>query len=69
MVRPHEGHSIGNDSGRVSGGIWVMDADGPAAVDWMECNAPKTTVYVHTRRGRHAYFMAPAGVEIAMGLM
>ena len=50
--------------GRVSGGLWVMDADGPAAVEWMKENAPPTTVYVNTRRGRHAYYRMPDGVEI-----
>lgn len=53
--------------GRVSGGLWVMDADGRAAVDWMKENAPPTTVHVNTRRGRHAYYLMPPEVEIRSG--
>lgn len=53
--------------GRVSGGIWAMDADGLAAVDWMKHNAPATTVYVRTKRGLHAYYRTPSGVEIRCG--
>lgn len=53
--------------GRVSGGLWAMDADGLAAVDWLERNAPPTTVHVRTKRGRHAYYLMPPGVEIRCG--
>ena len=50
--------------GRISGGLWVLDADGPTAVQWLEKNAPSTNVYALTRRGRHAYYRMPDGVEI-----
>jgi len=44
-----------------------MDADGLAAVDWLKHNAPATTVYARTKRGRHAYYLMPPGVEIRSG--
>lgn len=56
---------LGMVLGRVSGGIWIMDADGPAAVEWMAKNAPPTTVYAVTRRGVHAYYRMPEGVDVS----
>lgn len=56
---------IGMVTGHVSGDIWVMDADGPEAVKWMAANAPPTTVYCQTRRGVHAYYRMPNGVDVA----
>lgn len=53
--------------GRISGGIWVMDADGMAAVDWLKHNAPATTVYARTKRGLHAYYLNPPGIEVRSG--
>ena len=45
--------------------IWVMDADGPAGVEWINANAPKTGVYSITSKGVHAIFKIPEGVSIA----
>jgi hypothetical protein len=50
--------------GTVAGGIWVMDADGPEAVAWMDQNAPETPISVLSRRGKHNYYRAPLGVKI-----
>lgn len=55
---------LGMVLGQISGNIWVMDADGPAAVKWMSENAPPTSVYAHTRRGVHAYYRMPDGVAV-----
>lgn len=55
---------LGMVLGAVSGNIWVLDADGPAAVMWMADNAPATSVYAQTRRGVHAYYRMPEGIAV-----
>ena len=44
--------------------IWVLDADGPQAVQWAERYAPKTPIQAVTRNGRHYYYLIPEGAEI-----
>ena len=50
-------------TGKISG-VFVVDADGPLGIQWMTNNLPKTTVYVHTAKGLHAYYLIPADALI-----
>lgn len=45
-------------------GIWAVDADGPAGIDWMTANLPKTGAYSITAKGLHAIYLAPKGTPI-----
>jgi hypothetical protein len=45
--------------GKVSG-IFCVDADGPAGIEWMNANLPKTGVYSVTSKGVHAIYRIPA---------
>ncbi|MBU0990951.1 MAG: bifunctional DNA primase/polymerase [Proteobacteria bacterium] len=49
--------------GKISG-IFVIDADGPKGIEWMNANLPKTGVYSKTGKGIHAVFKIPEGVTI-----
>ncbi|MDR1609158.1 MAG: bifunctional DNA primase/polymerase [Deltaproteobacteria bacterium] len=51
-------------TGQKLGNIWVADADGPDAVEWLDSHAPRTPVKVRTRKGEHWYFRAPEGLEV-----
>ena len=53
--------NIGLHAGR--SGLVVVDADTPEAVAWLE--AQPATLMAATGRGRHAYYLAPEGVELA----
>ncbi|MGD8837103.1 MAG: bifunctional DNA primase/polymerase [Desulfobacteraceae bacterium] len=44
--------------GKVSG-IFCVDADGPAGIQWMNANLPKTGVYSVTSKGVHAIYRIP----------
>ena len=50
-------------TGAISG-LWVVDADGPAGIDWMTANLPKTGVYSITSKGLHALYLTPKGVVV-----
>ncbi|MBU1170283.1 MAG: bifunctional DNA primase/polymerase [Proteobacteria bacterium] len=49
--------------GKISG-IFVIDADGPKGIDWINAHLPKTGVYSITGKGIHAVFKIPEGVTI-----
>ena len=55
---------IGIITGRVSGGLWVLDCDSDAALEWFKHNAPDTPRMCKTRRGMHAYYRTPPGAVI-----
>lgn len=44
--------------GEISG-IFCVDADGPAGIQWMNTNLPKTGVYSVTSKGVHAIYRIP----------
>ena len=49
--------------GRISG-IFIVDADGPKGIAWMNEHLPKTGVYSLTGKGVHAVYRIPPGTTI-----